>query len=422
MITFIFELIVIISYLFNPYLGFTLSLIYYSNIFFYKRYNFLEKLLLSLIFSIPTYNISVIGDKLHHMFSWCSILLGILMFYLIYTLIINQTKFHIKNLLLLLLFTSFIIITNFSLYFANDSVIKVIQVFLMIVPVLLSVEQADFLSEKVDKKTLRNIENNIIYTITATAVAVIFQYTIFNINGTMLGKITIYEGRIVFDLLFKAYSVLSLYMGLGIVISVKRFFKEYKIIYLVLSLIILVGIVFNSSRTGLVASLIVSLIIVLKSLKYKKKYILKIIVILIGIFIMILATNFLLNSRNTNTLMDNNGRFGTYEYSFNLIFRNFLSFLLGNGLSLSNYNEMVAHNFFMETILSSGIVVFSIVFYWCVKLLKCINRSEFKYIIWAIFIGSMFITNFQGNMFATIFFIISIIDDFFYRKVEKKNC
>jgi hypothetical protein len=90
--------------------------------------------------------------------------------------------------------------------------------------------------------------------------------------------------------------------------------------------------------------------------------------------------------------------------------------MFGTGLSLDNYSEIIPHNFVLELFVSTGLIVGGIVMYMIISLLRYINAYEYKYIIWGVFLGSMFITNFQGNGFAIVFIIIAIVSVEMMRK------
>jgi hypothetical protein len=174
-----------------------------------------------------------------------------------------------------------------------------------------------------------------------------------------------------------------------------------------------IGILINSSRTGLVAAAITSAFIIILQFAASKKTarnIMSAVVIalaLIALFSTIIDSQ--LSNRATESLLEENGRLETYIYGFSMFFSSAKSFFIGSGLSLDNYTETIPHNFLLETLVNTGVIVTAAVIVSLVRLLKYINNYENKYIIWCVLIGSMMITNFQGNIFVTIYIIIAIL-------------
>jgi hypothetical protein len=246
--------------------------------------------------------------------------------------------------------------------------------------------------------------------IIATAFATITQYILYYSLGIVVGIWTFYPTRNVADLLFSGYSVLSLFLSVGFIINIKKFYEESKLRYILGSLICLIAITVNSARTGMAVSLIIYIYIYLTHFfKSKKNLMISITTAPFLLAIIIFLTARQLNNRSTVSLFDENGRFETYSYGFSLLSGSIRGFLFGSGLSLDNYTETVPHNFFFELVVNTGVLAGGALICMLALLLRYINSYEYKYIIWGILIGSMFITNFQGNGFATVLIIIAIL-------------
>lgn len=422
---FISELLTIIAYLLNGRIGMSLSIIIYIYILFKKGSTFFEKLIYVLIFSIPTFNIGFAGRGMHHMFSWCSIFMGVLTIYLIYNYLISKTKLS-KNILFITVFTLGIILINcFREVNTKGAIIEWIQICLMFIPLILAYDQRDYLISRISfKNNTDKFLDMINLTILATAVGVIVQYVFYRKLGLRLGNITFYPGRTVYDLLISGASVLSLYLSIGVAINVKKIYTKFRIINLIYILICVVGIVVNSSRTGLVAAIIISILIAMpQMIKNKKSLLITLIMIPVFIFVFQDMVDTLLANRSTSSLFEANGRMGTYKYGFDLLTENMVKFLFGSGLSLDNYSRIIPHNFILETLVTMGTVVSIIIFSLIFIALKYINKNKNKYIIWVILIGSMFITNFQGNTFFTVYMIVMILESrlLIERKVDLKD-
>lgn len=422
----LWEVAIICGYLFNEMIGFLLTLLLSIYIFFKKRYTFLEKILCLMILTMPTYNVGFIGDKLHHFLSWCNIYSYFLIIYLckyfIEKKIVMKKECFISMIFVILALVLRTIISSE----VTSGLFNVMQVALMITPIILVFSGKEILRNKITKVGYEDIKKFTIISTVATSIGVIIQYFYFENFGKIVGQITVYPDRISCDLLFKAYSVLSLYIGIGLTFNIKEFLECSNIKNVIYSLICLIGIIFNSARTGIVASLIVCCFMIPKKMKKAKKPQLNILIIIIGAIIGGYAVNYMLASRNTTSLMDGNNRLETYIYGMSVLMKSPINFILGGGLSLKLYNSILPHNFFLETLTTMGIVNTIIIFTWIFILLKYLKNTDFKYIVWHILIGSMFITNFQGNTFATIYFVIAILCEENMRwrceEIEKSKC
>lgn len=408
---FIIELSVIIAYLYKDTLGMLISAIVYTYIFLKKGNKFIEKILCALIFSVPTFNIGFMGQKMHHMFSWCSIFVILLTIYLMYNYLSNKVKISKKSLSAILVILGIIFINCFREVNVKNAIIEWLQICLMLIPIIFVYDQRKYLYKMLSQDSEEKFVNLINYTVVATAIGVVMQYILYRKLGIRLGNITFYPGRTVYDLLISGASVLSVYLSVGVAINVKKIYDKFNIINLLYAIICVIGIAVNSARAGLVAAIIIVIIIAIpKIIKTKRNLLMSLILIPILAIAFINMTDTMLASRSTRSLFEANGRIGTYKYGFEVLTNGPKHFFLGAGLSLDNYNQIIPHNFILETLVTTGILVSIPIFILLFKCLKYINNNENKYIIWVILIGSMFITNFQGNTFFTIYMIVLILE------------
>lgn len=399
------EIIIIISYLLNGYCGFTAFIIFMVIILRKKNLNIYEKICDIAIASMPLHSISIIGTKINHAVSWPLIVLSIIIIYGTYTIIKEKKYISKDNLILILICLLLLIISNIN---NNDitGMIKVIQVLLMALPIITTYKCKDIYEKKLRTKYTNTIEEKIKNVILATAIGTITQFLIYQISGIRVGEITLFNKRHIFDLFFNAYSVLSVFLGIGLVIKIKQFTKKIDLIGIIEFIIIFASILINSSRTGLIAAIITFFIISNTLLKNKKRVLFNITILLIIVITIILMT---CTRKDLPSFINSNSRFDTYKYGLELL-SDKKNLLIGNGLDLKKYDKIVPHNFILETMVSCGIIFTTIIIYKFIKLLMFLKDTSYKYIIYHILIASMFITCFQGNPFTTIIIIIAIID------------
>ena len=418
MIYFLAEVLIIVAYLFNPYYGLIASLITYAAIFFNRKYTIIDKIIISLLVSLPTFNISIIGDKLHHVFSWNIIFT---MFFIIVSIFIyknNKTKHDKKTLFIIfaILISSFIH-CFFDVSFTS-SLIEWFQCLLVIMPILLAYYNIDYINGNTNKKEeYIDILNNIIL---ATACCVIFQCILYYKFNILVGNWTFYPGRVSIDLLFKGASVLSLFIGISIPINIYKMYNSSIFKYVIFLVICIIAILLNSARTGLVAGILCSIPIFIKqSLKNKKTLFISMTSVGAGALVLKKITDIMLKNRGTANIMSENGRFLTYKNGINQIFSSFSHFMFGSGLSIDNYTFTLPHNLILETIMTYGFINFVLLFILFVKVIKITKDSQYKYMMYVVYVGSMFITNFFGNNFIIIITILLIIDSINNKQKER---
>ncbi len=410
-----FEILLIMSYLINDYLGLLTSIIIFPIVILNNKKNIYKSFMDVLILSLPLYSLSIIGDKLNHAFSWTLIMLLILSIYNLILIIKERKKINIKDLILFLLGLALLLISN-TRSFPIYGILEVGQVLMMIIPIVTTYMCKDLIAKKINKKEFNNYILKIEDIITGTAICTMVQCILYSTLNIHLGKISIYTNRIVFDLFFKAYSVLSLFISIGIVIAIIELIsslKKRKINYdqIIRIIIFIIAIVLNSSRTGLIAGIITTFIIInskhinLESKKKKKLNLIFIALAILGISLISLTR------KDMSNIFSDNERKKTYIYGISLITKSPINTLLGNGLSTKNYDHIMPHNFILETLTTSGIFVTTLVCIYLTKFLLYIKTTNYRFIIYCILIGSMFITCFYGNPFTTVYMILAIIDE-----------
>lgn len=411
---FILQVGVITAYLFNGIAGFALSLIMYLSVWIKKSDSIMYKLITSLIISVPLYNIGILGMDMTHIFSWYIIFLTCIIIYILILQLNGKCKCSLISIISMMLLILLIAI-NFRLdYNASTGINDFIQFIVMVIS-MIEIYQLKYLEKNIlNRDELLKMKKNIICTVLATSLTVIIQYILYKILNINVGYITVFSGRIIFNLLYKGQSVLSIFLGIGIILGILEiFYNNGKRINIIKNIALIsistLAILMNSSRTGIIVAAIVSVLIILKNMTKNPKNIL----ITVAIFtILCMSWNSIigiLKTNRTDDLLDDNGRFITYKDGINILMTNSKTVFFGNGISPENYNITIPHNFIIETAMKVGIIFAGIAIALIIKLLISINNSNFKYIIWHIFLSSMFVTSFHEMTFIIVFIMISII-------------
>ena len=409
LILFVLEILVVNAYMFSGILGFIISLIMFSYIWKNKKYNIFIKLIISLVLSVPIFQISIIGESLPHIFSWFMIFLIILIMYLLINAIKNKVKFSNTSLILVIIALGIVFINSIRGEYYVSNLVKFLQLLLMVVPIFLYYQQRKFFSNYMSDDLKNELEKIINISIVSTAIAIFVEYILYSYFGIRCGNISRFSGRTTYDYLFQGYSVLSIYLGIGVVLNLNILTRKIKIKNIIMILICLVAIVVNSSRTGLISAMaICAIILLLNAFKSFKQLMLSLIIAIIGIGMCFIMMGKILENREGSNILDDNGRVKGYVQSIETSTKSIENLTLGIGLAPQNYEYVQPHNSIIQTILTMGIIVTLIWIICIIRILRYIKGSDFKFVIWHILLSSMFVTGFQEMSFITLYIILSM--------------
>ena len=409
LILFVLEILVVNAYMFSGILGFIISLIMFSYIWKNKKYNIFIKLIISLVLSVPIFQISIIGESLPHIFSWFMIFLIILIMYLLINAIKNKVKFSNTSLILVIIALGIVFINSIREEYYISNIVKFVQLLLMVVPIFLYYQQRKFFSNYMSDDLKNELEKIINISIVSTAIAIFVEYILYSHFGIRFGNISRFSGRTTYDYLFQGYSVLSIYLGIGVVLNLNILTRKIKIKNIIMILICLVAIVVNSSRTGLISAMaICAIILLLNAFKSFKQLMLSLIIAIIGIGMCFIMMGKILENREGSNILDDNGRVKGYVQSIETSTKSIENLTLGIGLAPQNYEYVQPHNSIIQTILTMGIIVTLIWIICIIRILRYIKGSDFKFVIWHILLSSMFVTGFQEMSFITLYIILSM--------------
>ena len=393
---FLASILSILLYFYNGLFGMFFTSIVFFNIFTSKNIKTIRnKFIYCLIFSIPVSYIGILGMDMHHAFSWYMIVLVLFTIYLFHIFIKERKRIQLTGLLSIIIMFFLLIVSNLNSNNFLVAITEITQMFTVILPIYLYIN----ISKKQDVRADDCIKL-LSHVISATSICVIFQYFMYKLSGISLGYITVFNNRITFDLLFKGYSVLSVFIGIGIVINIVAMIKKFNIMVLFKIIVHVIAIIVNSSRTGLYSAVVVTFLIIVSYIINSKK--IKISIILTVPLVFVLGILFLMKySRyNISSFMYDNGRIENLFDGINVLVSSAKNFLLGAGFSKADYGEVMStHNFIIGTLMNAGVIVSLIIFGFVLYILKKYKHSNCIYICWHILLSSMFITSFFANTF-----------------------
>ena len=352
----ILEILIIIAYLLNGYLGFVLmAATAIFTLFSKKEKNIYLKLLDLLIFSLPLTFIGVLGISMHQIFSWYNVFMLIFLCLIIF----KNNKFAVSKNNAILLFLSFILLLIASILSNSfvESMIEVIQILIMIVPIMLVSDNIKKLNIS-SKKTYELFKKYSIVCV-ATAIGMIIQYLIYFRLHIVIGFINFTGGgRVSCFCLFKGASVLSIFMGIGfLIVLIDILQNKISFCKIISILIILAAMILNTSRSAVAILIIISAIIILKqsSKKLSLKTFLIAFLLILGAFI---GVNYIISLRSNLTgFLDANGRYETWINGIHVWLSSVKNIIFGGGLSSSLFQSFAKpHNIIFQSLAQCGIV------------------------------------------------------------------
>ena len=392
----------IMLYMIFPVAAFAFCVIAFGALLIFRKNTFLERLLVTLILSMPLYSLNILGAGFPHVLSWTTLLLIVLVVY---------AAFHLKTVSRAMVVVSVVLlaltcITSF--YFSGVGVSQFYYFglqLLFILPITLAFITKEQLAPKltrVGSERLISIANQ---TIVATALAVLSQYGLYELMGISMGNISLFGGgRTVFDLTVDAFSVLSMFLGMGVVLNVLLFQKTLRVSYVFGALACLIGIIVNTSRTGLFAAIIVSLWLIAfppaRSGRKRRPFLLLGLVPIAAGGLYVIS---LLGFRRTLTnIFAGNGRLETYTNALTTSTKSWQNFLfgIGYGQDRANYHHVAPHNVVLETLLSSGVIVLVLVSILAILLLRFFKDSDALFPVVVLLLSAMAFSGFYAVTFV----------------------
>lgn len=422
-IEWVFETILIIAYMHKmAVLGFAVWIIL-MIVQYFKKSNAVDYWVRLIILSIPISYLELSCEAGSHIFKWYNFcILGLAI------TLLCKTKIERKSFAILfgaLIFQLFINLFNSNLYTVFA---ELMQEYITVITIWLfwNYKREQYrLKDKKDKLESQCVKWTDTYLMIAStsSISVIYQYILYTFFNVSVGKITVFPSRTVFDMTFTGYSVLSVLLGAGMIISLSKLLKGYQIYKHVACLLVTaVGCAINSSRSGLFAALLVMAIMVAFS-KKKTKFVIMILVIAV----MVVSLSMLLTSRNAQdiySLLGDNDRINLAISGVSLIFSNSKYLFFGLGIDASATGAVAAqHNMFLEFLELNGLILFIPFFVAVIYIIICTRKKENRYLLWHILISHQFFSSFFATTFLPVVVILTLSssDGTGYKGVNNSN-
>ena len=420
----VLELLLIISYLYKQ-MVFGIIIWCVIVAFLYKnRKNRLDILIKCLISSVPISYLEITCEVGFHIFKIYNLIILLLILYLLNAIQKARMKVNKSIILASIIVLSIQLIRTLLCTDLPSAFIELIQEYITVFTIGL------FAIYIKNVHSLKDVHFNVnewvdlyYYTTISASLGVIYQFLIYTTSGARIGNTTIWLGRQVFDLLFTGYSVLTVYIGGGIIIAVSKLLNGDRAIFHLFSLFLTgFACAINSARSGLFSAILIVLIMFVIALMKKKKIRYALIYGIPVFLFMAYTISFLVSHRQSlqgGSLLFANNRDVVAHYAFEQMFSNALYFLFGKGINSPKLDGISQHNMFLEMWTINGtIFLFAFIVVVIALIYKTKNKSE-RFLLWHIFVAHQFISSlFASTFIVPVLLIVLCSED---ENIQKKT-
>lgn len=413
---FIYECLIIIGYLFNGYLGFILMLAAtVAVLFINKKMYQVEKILLLQIMALPCSFIGIMGLNTNHIMSWYNIFL--LLFMLYATLPAKQNGWRINRHLFLAIM---VIVVCMALNIITTSDVareltEIVQVLLMIIPIATIVSNSQ--SMLIKNIRIDWLIEKYVEVCLAMSVGVVVQYFLRNFLGIEVGNFIYGASRVSYIVLFTGASIVPIFLGSAFTLILSRcLLEKIKVSDLIKICVLFVGMLIESSRSGLVAAFATFAIMYL-SLGVKRFGMRMIVLAGIGIVGAFIMVDYISSNRvGLSNVFASNGRVETWIDGISIWTASVKNILIGEGFAGDRWlGVMKPHIFIIQSLAQCGVVWLVCFCYLIFSYWQHVKTIKEKYVILFFLIASNFITDCYANAFMTVSFILV------YLKAQSKH-
>lgn len=364
----------------------------------------LEKLLTMLLVTMPLYALPMLPG-LHHVASWTTLLLVVLMI----ALVPHITRLSPAIVILTLVIVAFSILTGMSTAGGTEGWYYIAQFLMLSLPVVIAFTARSWIGETLDRAAADRLLQTLASTQLALALGVLVQWLLHERFGISVGSISFFAQRVTFDLTVSAYSVLSGILAIGMVLAPTLWRRGHRVMAIVLAVTAAAAIVANSARTGIVTGVLFLVIALLFPPQGTRRFGPRLALIPAGLLAWGMYEFYMSSARGTEAFgfFGDNGRLDTIGSAFDLLFSSDLNLFLGVGYA--DFDGLVPHNFIVETLVSSGLIAALALFALIGALLVHLRRSEWQYAVWSLLGASMFFAGFYAVKAATVVAVVMIV-------------
>lgn len=404
--TIILEILIILAYYFNNMLGMVFMFGVAAWKLFIQHGKNSIRFLGLMIMALPMAYIGIAGIGMHQLFSWYNVFLVCFLILILHSYSWKVPIHHIAAVQLIIIL--FLLLLN--LPYSDDikqTFVEIAQIFVMLIPIVMlhSVKR----SLQIETAEAQKLISMYVDVCIATSIAMLVQYIFYFFVHIQVGIIEVYGGgRVSCQCLFKGASILPVFIGIGMVILFLDMLSYRITITGILKMMVLfLAVILNSSRTALFALIIVLAFVCLRQL-VKRPGLKPLLVTLTGFFVAAGGVYYIISLRRGLTgFLDANGRVETWINGISIWLADIKNFLIGGGLSDGLWTSMMEpHNFPIQTLAQSGLIISLIIFNMIFTYLWHNRRNRNKYAIWFVLLSGFLVTDFYANAFTTVIFIL----------------
>jgi hypothetical protein len=243
-----------------------------------------------------------------------------------------------------------------------------------------------------------------------TSLMLFFQWFLhYYFSYDNFGTINYYMMRQACAFIFSDVSFLSLYLSLIAFYCFRVFFKKHNFIMLTYMLVITLGMLLSSARTGLFVLFVFIFIYVF----FKQKNIInKVFLCLILLIFSYVFLQFFYTIRAESNLLSDSGRFQGYLRALSLLFdRPFIGYGFSRDYISSLMGCSIPHFSFLQYAIHGGILYSLVLLYnqYCIFKYAVVKKSFYVWQHAMILIGCCFIPDIFASRFLTMIILLIII-------------
>ena len=349
-------LVTAVAFLINSKLGALLLLLAVAYFMLTAKGNIYKRLLLVIAYSSAYYTFDIFGGR--QRLSVCIVATALLCVLLTFNMLARGTEVSVSSACKLIAFIVFLGAYVLSVWTSHDSIEAVFMTYHLILLAYLV-----FIIPIAKNKELIHTDTDALMKVyiqgdCAVALALYIQYAAKTVLGISLGEIYAYNSaRVIYNVYFYSKSVLSLYLGVGLLYYFIEYINNKRVSALIWMGVFAGAILLNNSRTGLVCFAVCAGLYCIRNARKVVRSIrvtvMLILLVTIGLYIMQLM---LASRASLEGFADDNGRFETIIEAIRLLPQYLFS---GIGGSAADYTlssmGISVHNFFVAYLIQFGV-------------------------------------------------------------------
>lgn len=349
-------LVTAVAFLINSKLGALLLLLAVAYFMLTAKGNIYKRLLQVIAYSSAYYTFDIFGGR--QRLSVCVVATALLCVLLTFNMLARGTEVSVSSACKLIAFIVFLGAYVLSVWTSHDSIEAVFMTYHLVLLAYLV-----FIIPIAKNKELIHTDTDALMKVyiqgdCAVALALYIQYAAKTVLGISLGEIYAYNSaRVIYNVYFYSKSVLSLYLGVGLLYYFIEYINNKRVSALIWMGVFAGAILLNNSRTGLVCFAVCAGLYCIRNARKVVRSIrvtvMLILLVTIGLYIMQLM---LASRASLEGFADDNGRFETIIEAIRLLPQYLFS---GIGGSAADYTlssmGISVHNFFVAYLIQFGV-------------------------------------------------------------------